>query len=238
MSSAVFISNAAATAARAEVTRLVIYGNGAIAEACHLELSEDTRFEVCAFTVDRHCRDSETLMDCPLVDFEQVAKEFPPDEYAMLIAVGYVRVNKLRAERFGRAKELGYTLISYVSPRAITWPGLQLGENTVIAAGAIVNPTAKIGNDVFVGAGCIIPHDVEIDDHCFFSDGVVLAGSVRVGECCYLGPNATVRNKVTLSRETVVGAGAVILTDTAEREVYMAAAAERLPITSDRLTLG
>ena len=238
MSSVLSSGEMVAATTEPTVRNIVIYGNGAMAEACYFELCSDPRFSVRAFTVDAAVRDSDSLMELPLVDFEGVEQEFPPHEYEMLIAVGYVQVNKLRAERCIQAKELGYTLVSYVSPRAITWPGLAIGENTVIAAGAIVNPTARIGNDVFIGAGCIIPHDVEIADHCFFSDGVVLAGSVCVGERCYIGPNATVRNKVTLGRETVVGAGAVILSDTAEREVHMAPAAEKLPITSDRLTLG
>ncbi len=220
-----------------EVIRTVIYGNGAMAESCCLELRGDSRYEVCAFTVDPSCRDSDTLMERPLVGFDRIANEFPPSEHSMLIAVGYLRLNALRAERCVQAKQLGYSLISHISPHAIAGDGLQIGVNSVIAAGSIVSPSARIGNDVFIGAGCIIPHDVEIGDHCFLSDRVVLGGGVRVGERCYVGPNATIRNKVTVARETVIGAGAVILSDTEERDVYMAVAAERLPITSDRLTL-
>jgi sugar O-acyltransferase (sialic acid O-acetyltransferase NeuD family) len=155
----------------------------------------------------------------------------------MLISIGYVGINKLRAERYFQAKEMGYRLISQVSPKVITWSELVVGDNCLIGPNTVISPSANIGRNVLIGACCTIAHDVAIQDHCFLSDGVAVSGSVNVGEYCFLGTNSTIRNKVTIARGCVIGAGAVILEDTEERGVYMGKMADQLPITSDKLPL-
>ena len=42
--------------------------------------------------------------------------------------------------------------------------------------------------------------------------------------------------EVTIARQGIIGAGAVILGDTVEKGVYMSQPAERLPIESDKLS--
>jgi UDP-3-O-[3-hydroxymyristoyl] glucosamine N-acyltransferase len=83
----------------------------------------------------------------------------------------------------------------------------------------------------------VVAHDVAIGDHCFLADSVILPGFVVVEPYCYLGPNVTVRNKITIARACVIGAGAVILEDTEERGVYLGRSAQQLPISSDKLPL-
>jgi sugar O-acyltransferase (sialic acid O-acetyltransferase NeuD family) len=216
---------------------VVLFGNGAIAKLAYHELLQNSGYEVAAFTVDRDYCLADRLLGLPVVPFDQVASSYPPAEYRMLISIGYVKMNKLKAARYQEAKQMGYQLISHISPRAVTWPGLEFGDNCFIGPNSVVYPSARIGNNVFIGACCVIPHDSVIHDHCFLSDGVVLSGSVTVEPFCFLGTGSTIRNKVKIARECVIGAGAVILADTAEKGVYMGKPAEQLPIASDKLPL-
>lgn len=217
--------------------RVVVFGIGATAREYYHELVGDSFYEVCAFTVDREYCDTDTLLERPVVPFDEVASSYPPDTHKMAIAVGYIRMNRLRAERYTQAREIGYHFISYVSLRAVTYPDLIIGENSHVGPNTLVYPSTKIGNNVHIGGCCVIGHDALIHDHCFFSVGVVLAGSVTVGSHCYFGPNSTVRNKAKIAPGCVIGAGAVILGDTEEKGVYMAQPAEQLPIPSDELPL-
>lgn len=217
--------------------RILIYGNASMAGHVYHELTMDMPYEVIAFTVDRDSIEEYTILERPVVPFDEVVSIYPPDECDMFIAVGYTRINKLRAERYHQAKEMGYRLINYVSPASRTGPRLEIGDNCHIGPYSVINPSAKIGNDVFIGVGAVIAHDAVIGDHCFLADHVIVPGFVVVEPYCYLGPNVTLRNKVTIARECVIGAGAVILEDTEERGVYMANTARQLPISSDRLHL-
>ena len=218
--------------------KVVLFGTGAVAGDAYLYLSHDSPCEVVAFTKDRAHIKQDTLFGLPVAPFEDVESIYPPDEYKMLIAVGYMRVNRLRAEKYAQAKTMGYELINCVSSKATTWSKLSIGENCLIGPNSIIYPSAKIGNNVGIGPGCIIPHDTVIKDHCFLSAGVVLSGFVTIEPYCFLGTNATIRNDVTIARECVIGAGALILADTEERGVYMGKPADQLPISSDRLPLG
>lgn len=208
-----------------------------MASDAYAHLTYDSPYEVAAFTKDREHIKEDTLFELPVVPFEDVESIYPPDEYKMFIAVGYIRVNRLRAERYYQAKAMGYQLISYVSSKATAWPGSVIGENCLIGTNSIISATAKIGNNVVIGAGSIVPHYNFIKDHCFVGSGVILSGFVTVEPYCFLGTGATVRNNVTIARECVIGAGALILEDTEERGVYMGRAADLLPISSDKLPL-
>jgi sugar O-acyltransferase (sialic acid O-acetyltransferase NeuD family) len=220
------------------VEKVVLFGTGAQARDAHLLLSHDSPYEVAAFAVDREHIEQDMLFSLPVVPFEDVESIYPPADHRMHIAVGYSSLNRLRAERYHQAKAMGYQLISHVSSKATTWPGLIVGENCLIGPNVTIYPSCKIGNNIVIGTGCIVPHYSTIEDHCFLAAGVVLSGWVTVKPYCYIGTGAIIRNNVTIARECVIGAGAVILEDTEERGVYMGKPADLLPISSDKLPLG
>lgn len=219
------------------MTRVVLYGNGPMARSVYYSFTHDSPYEVVGFTVDKEVMREETLFDLPVIPFEGVEDVFSPHEYQMFIAVGYIQVNQLRAQRYLDAKRKGYEFVSIVDPRALVDENMKLGENCAIGVNAVIDSSVTIGNNVIVGAGSFVGHDTLIGDHCFIGDHVAIAGSVSIGEYSFLGTNCTIRNKITIARESVIGAGAVILKDTKEREVYIAAQAELLPITSDNLSI-
>lgn len=214
---------------------VILYGNGSVAEATYYLMVHDSPFEVVAFTVDRAFIKQETLFDLPVVPFDVVAEQYAPEQFDMHIAVGYVHVNRVRAERYQLAKEMGYRLVNYVSSRALVWPNLMLGDNCKIGANCTVNPFAQLGVNVRIGSGSNVGHHTVIKDHCTLASNVTIAGNVTIEPYCLIGANATIRDRVTIARECVIGAGAVILEDTKEREVYIGRPAELLPISSDRL---
>jgi sugar O-acyltransferase (sialic acid O-acetyltransferase NeuD family) len=218
--------------------KVIIFGNGSVAKAAYYKITLDSPHEAIAFTVDPSHLKEQTLFDLPVVPFPDVASLFPPDAYRMMIAVGYVKQNRLKAERFEQAKAMGYQLLGHVSSAALVSPEVTIGENCMINAQSIVSPFVQIGANVTIGAGTIIGHDVVIKDHCFIGDGVAIAGGVTIEPYCFLGIGSIIRNKVTVARECVIGAGALILQDTKPKEVYMGRAADLLPIPSDQLSLG
>jgi sugar O-acyltransferase (sialic acid O-acetyltransferase NeuD family) len=218
------------------VEKVVLFGNQSAAREAYHDLVYFSDDKVVGFTVDRDYIDRDTLFELPVVAFDDVAAVFPPAQYRMLIAVGYAGVNRLRAERYQQAKDKGYRLISYVSPRATSYPGLQIGDNCRISHNCVIFQNVKIGNNVAIGAGAMIGHDVSLGDHCFLSSGVGVSGGVTVGPYCFLGTNATIRNRIRIGRECVIGAGALVLEDLEDRSVCLGTAAELLPISSEKLS--
>lgn len=215
--------------------KVVIFGNTEMAEMAHFYLTHDSGCEVVAFTVDGEYLREETMFGLPVVPFGEVEKLYPPGEYRMLVAAFFGRVNKTRAEKYQEAKDKGYRLVSYLSSRAVTWPGLAIGENCLIFENTVIQPFTEIGNNVVLAPGTVVSHHTRVEDHCYLAPNVVLLGGVKVGPYCFLGANATIREGVSVLRESVVAAGVTITTDTKEKGVYVGKPAELLPKTSDVL---
>jgi len=216
---------------------LVIFGAGDIARLAHHYFSRDTEHSVCAFTVDSEYRTADRFVDLPLVDFENVVRDYPPDRYQMFVALSYTEMNHVRARKYLAAKALGYRLISYVSSKCTWLTDHPVGDNCFILEDNTIQPFVRIGSDVTLWSGNHIGHDSVVEDHCFIASHVVVSGHVRVGPYCFIGVNATIRNSITLAPETMVGAGAIVMKNTTDKSVYVAARTEPFPKTSDKIKL-
>ena len=153
----------------------------------------------------------------------------------MLIALSYASINAHRAEKYRAAKDRGYTLVSYISSRATTFPGLQVGDNCFVLEDNTIQPFVTIGNNVTLWSGNHIGHHSRIEDNCFIDSHVVVSGGVTIGRNCFLGVNVTLRDHITLGRNCVIGAGALIVKDTEDNGVYIDSPAEKSRVPSNRL---
>lgn len=207
--------------------RVVLFGIGHLTSLAWYCLTHDSDHDVVGFTADRDYCDVSTLHELPVVPFDELEREYPPGENCLLIPIGYLDQNRLRARRYQEGKERGYDFVTYISSRASVWPDLTIGENCMIYENTVVQPFARIGNNVIIRSSVHISHHVTIDDHCFIAASASFAGDVSVGPYCTVGTNATVRDRVTLAERNTVGAGAIILRDTKPGGVYSSPPAKR-----------
>ena len=203
----------------------------------HFYLTHDSEHEVVAFTVNESRLDEPELLGLPVVSFETVDREYPADEHSMYVAVGYAQVNQVRARMYEEAKGKGYPLISYVSSRCTTWPGLEIGDNCFIFEDNTIQPFVTIGNDVVMWSGNHIGHHSKIGDHCFITSHVVVSGNVSVGAYSFLGVNATIRDTISIGERNVIGAAALVMRTTGDRELYVAERTKPDARTTDEIKL-
>jgi len=178
----------------------------------------------------------DTFCDLPLVPFENIEKEFSPDEFKMFIPLSYKSVNRIRAQKYYEAKEKGYSLTSFVSTKAMIFKeGTTIGDNCFIFENNVIQPFTTIGNNVIIWSGNHIGHHSHIEDHCFLASHIVVSGGVTIEPYCFIGVNATIRDHVTVGAESVIGAGALIVKDTKPKSVYKGSPAVESRVTSDQL---
>lgn len=214
------------------VDKIIIFGNGQVASVNYAYLMQDPAYRIAAFTVDRKFIKEQTLFGLPVVPFEDIELRYPPGEFKMSIFISYRNRNRLRAEKYRQAKEKGYRLINYISPKAVTFRDLVIGDNCFIWENASVGPYATIGNNVFIGPGCAIGHNTVIKDHCFLGPHAVILGSTTVEPYCFIGANSTVKDGgIVIARDNIIGANTFIRTNTRERGVYMGNPARLLRVT-------
>ena len=217
------------------MARLIIFGAGDIARLAHFYFRTDSPHHVAAFVVDPEYRTADTFDGLPVVDTTLLARDFPPSEYAMFVALSYGRMNRTRAEKYRQMKEAGYTLVTYVSSRCTYLPEQPPGDNGFILEDNTIQPFVTIGNDVTLWSGNHVGHDSTIEDHCFIASHVVISGHVRVRSYCFIGVNATLRNSIEIAEGSLIGAGTVIMKNTREKGVYLAGRAELFKKSSDQI---
>ena len=217
------------------MAKVVLFGIGQWASLAHLYLTHDSPHEVVAFTVDRDYLKVEELCGLSVVAFDEVEKRYPADKFKMFVPLSFKRMNHVRTEKYFQAKDKGYEMISYVSSKATTFPGFICGDNCFILEDNTIQPFVEIGNNVVMWSGNHIGHHSVIMDHVFISSHVVICGCCTLEPFCFFGVNSTVRDETIVARETLVGAGALIMSDTKEFEVYIGKADEPARIRSDQI---
>ena len=219
------------------MNKLVIFGIGDIAKLAHYYFSSDSNYEVTAFTVDKQYMDGDEFLGLPVVDFEEIADRCPSATHKMFIAISYAKMNRIRAQKYFKVKEMGYQLATYISSRCTFLTNKPVGDNCFILEDNTIQPFVEIGSNVTLWSGNHIGHDTIIEDHCFISSHVVVSGHVHIHEYCFIGVNATLRNSITIAPETLVGAGAIIMRDTVAKGVYLPQRAELFRKKSDDIEL-
>jgi len=129
---------------------------------------------------------------------------------AAIVAIGD---NRLRMDKLCALKEMGFELVSAISPDAIVSPRAMLGRGLSIMPGAIINVAAELKDGVIVNTGATIDHDCSIGECAHIAPGASLAGCVTVGAGSLIGIGSRVIPRVTIGPWTTVGAGAVVVDD-------------------------
>lgn len=215
--------------------KLIIFGIGEQAELAYFYFKNESAYQVCGFTVDQAYMQSNTFLDdLPIIPFEEIEKKYPSTEYSAFVAIGYSKVNQIRAKKYLEFKNKGYELASFVSSKATNYSE-SIGENCFILEDNTIQPFVRIGNNVTLWSGNHIGHHSVIEDHCFITSHVVVSGGCRVGSYSFIGVNSTLRDHITIGQSNMIGAGCLILANTEDNNVFMEKNTELSKVPSHRL---
>ncbi len=203
------------------MSRVVLFGVGAFAEVARFYLTHDSEHEVVGFSVHRDRLDGTEFLGLPVVAFEEIESVFSPSEHEMFIAVGYARVNQVRAAIYAEAKARGYSLITYVSSKLVQWGDTKIGDNCFIFENQTIQPFVTIGNDVIIWSGNHIGHHSAIGDHCFITSHTVISGFTKIGSYSFVGVNSTLSDNIEIGESNIIGAGSIIMKSTLQSQVFV-----------------
>jgi sugar O-acyltransferase (sialic acid O-acetyltransferase NeuD family) len=101
---------------------------------------------------------------------------------------------------------------SLIHPNVITGNRefLSIGEGCIIGPGTVLTVNITIGKHVILSLYCTVGHDTIINDYASVMPGVNISGEVLIDECVYIGTGAKIINQLTIGKETIVAAGAVV----------------------------
>lgn len=178
--------------ANGDKQKIIIIGDGETAEIAYEYFTDDSNFEVVAFSAEKNFMKKQTLYNLPVIPFEKVDRFFDPKDYMVFVAISFTQLNRLRTRLFNEAKTKGYKLCSYISSKAFIGKNVQVGENCFIFENVAVQRNVKIGNNVTIWTGSCIGHNSTINENCFIASHVAISGFCEVKENCFLGVNSCI----------------------------------------------
>ncbi|AEI35788.1 acetyltransferase [Francisella salina] len=214
---------------------LIIFGVGEQAEMAYYYFSNDSDYNVIAFTADKEYITQKKIFNLPVINFDELESNYPIDKgYYIFIAIGYNNLNKIRTQKYHLCKNKGYKIASYISTKANIFTK-KIGENVFILEDNTIQPYVEIGNNVTIWSGNHIGHHSTLEDNCFITSHVVISGGCKVGCDTFIGVNATIRDHVIIGKSNIIGASSLILKNTEDNKVYMEKATEVSRVPSNRL---
>ena len=136
--------------------KIVIFGIGDNGELAKYYFENDEKYkndyEVVAFTVQKEYLTEKEFKGIPVVEFENLEKIYPPEEFYLFVAVGYTAMNEVREKVYLEGKKRGYKYVSYISSKANIFTD-KIGENNFILEDNTIQPFVEIGNNNVLWSG-------------------------------------------------------------------------------------
>lgn len=164
--------------------------------------------------------DDENAIEC--AGYPVVGRSDQASDGGVFIAVGNAETRKRLMELYGDRNQP-----ILIHPSAVVAKDVEIGEGSVVMAGAVINPGVRIGRGVIVNTSSSIDHDCVVFDYCHISVGAHLSGTVVVGEGTWIGTGATVSNNINICGGCMIGAGAVVIKDIVEPGTYVGVPAKK-----------
>ena len=192
---------------------IVIFGTRGLGQIVRDYLHADHTRRVVAHTVERRFAASPQFEGLPVYPFEELEAQCPPSTHALLIAIGQMDRNRLRARVFDDAVARGYEIETFVDAAVRRHASNRIGRGCLIFENVSLQPYADIGDNVVIRPLAYVGHHATIESHCFIAPHAALLGECRIGAYSFVAAQATVSSRVTIGPRSVIAAGAVVTHD-------------------------
>jgi sugar O-acyltransferase (sialic acid O-acetyltransferase NeuD family) len=132
--------------------------------------------------------------------------------YGGLIAIGDNWKRYLMAEKI-KLMVPQFVFVNAFHPSAQIAAGVGIGDGTAIMAGAVVNPGCTIGACCILNTKSSLDHDSVMNDFSSLAPNATTGGCVTIGAYAAVSLGASIIHRRRIGEHTVIGAGAVVVSD-------------------------
>lgn len=146
------------------------------------------------------------------VKFSTILADLKNDcqQYEGIVAVGEPKDRELLTQRFTDA---GISITNIIDSTARISPTVKLGKGVIICEFASIHAFSDIGSGVLIQPGAIIGHDTIIGDYSVMGTYSAPGGECVFGKHSYVGMNATIKEKLMIGDNAIIGMGAAVFRD-------------------------
>ena len=210
--------------------KIILWGTGQISQVTEYYINKDSAYEIIAYTMDKKYITETEFNGKPVVPFDNIEKIYSPNKYKIAIPMSSKKINRIREERYRKAKEKGYKFITYISKQAFC-NAESIGENVFIFPFVNIQPFTNIGNNTIIWCSSAIGHHVNIKDNCFLASPQI-SGHVIIENNCFLGTNCTIGDNLSIGEYSIIGAGTYVNKNVKKGSVIALKQTPKLPYSS------
>lgn len=126
----------------------------------------------------------------------------------VFIAIANSRIKKNIVDKL-KNKSIKYATL--IHPSLNIPKSVEIGKGTILYEGVIISPNVSVGNHVIISPKSGIGHDSIIKDYVSVLWNVSISGNDVIEEGVLLGSGSTIIQNLKIGKESVVGAGAVVI---------------------------
>jgi len=136
--------------------------------------------------------------------------------------------NKLRKSFLNQLIDAKEKIPTLIHPKSVVTKHSTIGYGVIVLANAVINYASTIGNGCIINTAATIDHDCNIDDFVHISPGANIAGDVKVKTLSWLGIGCSIIECITIAPNTVIGAGAAVVSPTEPDSLYVGVPARKI----------
>lgn len=201
--------------------KLIIFGDSDFAKLLKWYIDHDDKRDVVAFCVNKQYMKKDIFEGLPIIAFEDIENVYPPEEYDILLGIGYNKINNIRKQVFYACKQKGYNIASYIHSSSLIQTD-NLGEGNIILEQTLVEPFATIGDCNLIWCKISIAHDGRIGSFNTIAGMASLCGDVTIKNNCFIGNASVIREHVTVEDYSLIGAATFVGRDVVSYSVVAA----------------
>ena len=126
-----------------------------------------------------------------------------------------------------RRKKLKLNWNKVISKNAVINGDVQIGDGSIIFSGVVISNESKIGKHCFIGPNSCLEHNNYFDNFSSCGAGVNCGGNVNVGKFSFLGIGASVKHKINIKDNCIIGGQSLVLKNCEKNSVYFGVPAKK-----------
>jgi UDP-3-O-[3-hydroxymyristoyl] glucosamine N-acyltransferase len=105
---------------------------------------------------------------------------------------------------------------------------IEIGEGSFVGAYSILTTNIKIGKHAILNRGNHIGHNCEIGDYFSSMPSAIVSGNVKIHDLVYMGNNSSIREKIVICNNVIIGMNAGVVKNIDESGTYVGTPAKKI----------
>ena len=187
-----------------------IIGAGGFGREVYWSLNPIERNDTVFFVDDEYWDDSDEKI-LPLSLFDS-------NKYEVIVAVADSKHRQRLVEQLPKKTKF----FTHIHPSAqILADDVVIGEGSIICSGSILTTNIVLGKHSQLNLQTTIGHDCVIGDYFTTAPGAKISGNCNIGKRVYFGTNSSVREKIKICDDVVIGLNGGVVKNIYESGIYV-----------------